>query len=72
MRARRERPQMKPRPLQISDDSHDRSLFSRPRDIIMNQVIVSHGNVRVDSNSMTGVEPDYQDIQFRWEQLLAL
>ena len=58
MRASGGRPPMKPRPLQISDDGHDRSLFSRQRDIIMNQVL---GISRVKSgkaNMVAGIEPN--------------
>lgn len=42
VRALKERPQMKPKPLQASDDSQQgRSMFSKQRDIIINQVMGS-------------------------------
>ena len=54
----RERPQIKPRPLQISDDAHDRSLFSKPLNIIMNQVIGAPETTFVDTNQVVDVEPN--------------
>lgn len=43
VRSQKERPQMKPRPLQTSDDGQGHSVFSKQRHIIMNQVILNQG-----------------------------
>lgn len=41
LRARRDRPSLKPKPVRISDDGHGDSLLSRQRDI-MNHVSLYH------------------------------